>query len=292
MIVSKKKVLWNPNEFNKQSTEFTPQMLLNIFVYSGSCLRVCVCVCVRWFRLFVCLSTTIITKSRAFWAINKSNSNNNNIKILCNFYEFALSLCCLSLAYSPDSLSSFVSQCARAQTVNYWVSSICIWVTFWVCIVYQIITPVARRKNSLFLFFLQLFKFIITKEMCASEFNFENKQVLIFTQCLLAFLLAQLVWPPSPYSLETNKNNTHTHTRKQQLLRFLSSPLTIFPLFSLYSIVSTTTTTTTRASPTTTAKIIIFLNCEALREFFFSVFQFFLLFMYNTRARENNNKRR
>lgn len=62
--------------------------------------------------------------------------------------------------------------------------------------------------------------------MCTGEFNFGNKQVLIFTQCLHAILLAQLVWPP--HSLETNKNNTHTHTRKQQLLCFLSSPLTIF----------------------------------------------------------------
>lgn len=118
--------------------------------------------------------------------------------------------------------------------------------------------------------------------MCTDEFNFENKHVLIITQCLLAFLLAQLVWPPSPYSLETNKNNTHTHTRQQQLLRFLSSPLTIFPLFSLYSIVSTTTTT--RASPTTTAKIIIFLNCEALREFFFRFFSF-SFYLCLTRAR-------
>lgn len=144
----------------------------------------------------------------------------------------------------------------------------------------KIITPVARRKNSLI---LKLFKFIITNEMCTGEFNFGNKQVLIFTQCLLAFLLAQLVLPP-PHSLETNKNNTHTHTRKQQLLRFLSSPLTIFPLFSLYSIVSTTTTTTTRASPTTTAKIIIFLNCEALREFFFRFFSFSFYLCF-TRAR-------
>lgn len=75
---------------------------------------------------------------------------------------------------------------------------------------YKIISPVARRKNSLFLFFLELFKFIITNEMCTGEFNFRDKQVLILTQCLLAFLLAQLVWP---HSLETNKNNTHTHTQ-------------------------------------------------------------------------------
>lgn len=132
---------------------------------------------------------------------------------------------------------------------------------------YKIITPVARRKNSLFLFFLELFKFIITNEMCTGEFNFRNKQVLILTQCLPAFLLAQLVWPP-PHSLETNKNNTHTHTQATAAA-FSQFSSYHFPLFLLYSIVSTTTTTTTRASPTTTAKIIIFLNCEALRDFFF-----------------------
>lgn len=151
---------------------------------------------------------------------------------------------------------------------------------------YEIITPVARRKNSLI---LKLFKFIITNEMCTGEFNFGNKQVLIFTQCLLAFLLAQLVLPP-PHSLETNKNNTHTHT---------PATAAAFSQFSSYHFSTLLTlqhclnhNNNNKSKPNNNSKNNNIFKLWSVARVFFSVFQFFLLFMFYTRARENNNKRR
>lgn len=190
--------------------------------------------CVR----FVCLSTTIITKSKSILSYQQNN-NNNSINILCNFYEFALSLCCLSLAYLPDTLSISLccsSLCAPALKVvnieweSEWVSTKCIWVTLCVCKMYVRITHVAMGKRKLVPFFNSLFKLNNNNNKQCAQLNLIlgiNK----FSCCpaCTTRLAAVLTRNQQEQLARTHSlTRAHTHASNSCCVFSVLSPLTIF----------------------------------------------------------------